>query len=146
MTIHRWIRWVLTGLMAALMVTSAVPDVLQVQGALSVFRHLGYPPYLLPFLGIAKLLGVAAIIFPMTPRLREWAFAGLTFDLTGAAYSHLLVGDPPSVWLPAAIGLALMAGAYAAHRLRRDDDEAHPGRLPDADRAAAVRSQLGLRT
>ena len=146
MTIHRWIRWVLTGLMAALMVTSAVPDVLQVQGALSVFRHLGYPPYLLPFLGIAKLAGVAAIVLPIMPRLKEWAFAGLTFDLTGAVYSSLSVGDPPSGWLPAAIGLVLMAGAYIAHRRRPDGDDTHRDRVTNADRTAAVRSQLGLRT
>lgn len=110
--------WVLTGLMAALMLLSAVPDVLRVPDALSVFRHLGYPSYLLPFLGTAKLLGVAAVLSPGVPRLKEWAFAGLTFDLTGALYSHLSVGDPPHVWLPAVVGLTLMSGAYAAYRLQ----------------------------
>jgi hypothetical protein len=104
--------------MAALMLLSAVPDVLRIPGALAVFRHLGYPPYLLLFLGTAKLLGVAAVLAPGAPRLKEWAFAGLTFDLTGALYSHLSVGDPSSAWMPAAIGLVLMAGSYVAYRTR----------------------------
>jgi len=104
--------------MAALMLLSAAPDVLRIPGAVAVFAHLGYPPYLLLFLGTAKILGVAAVLSPAPARLKEWAFAGLTFDLTGALYSHLSVGDPPSVWMPAAIGLALMAGSYIAYRTR----------------------------
>ena len=118
MKAERAIGWVVTGLMAALMLVSAIPDVLRVPGAVSVFRHLGYPSYLLIFLGTAKMLGVSAVLSPGLPRVKEWAFAGLTFDLTGALYSHLSVGDPPSVWLPALVGLTLMAGAYVAFRRR----------------------------
>ena len=118
MKARTWIGWAVTGLMAALMLLSAAPDVLRIPGALAVIRHLGYPPYLLLFLGTAKILGVAAVLTPGVPRLKEWAFAGLTFDLTGALYSHLSVGDPPSVWMPAAIGLVLMAGSYVAYRTR----------------------------
>jgi hypothetical protein len=112
------IGWVTTGLMAALMLLSAIPDVLRVPGALMVFEHLGYPPYLLLFLGTAKILGVTAVLVPGPPRIKEWAFAGLTFDVTGALYSHLSVGDPPSAWLPAAVALALITGAYVAYRRR----------------------------
>jgi len=112
----RFIRWTVTGLMAALMLLSAVPDLLQVPGAVSVFRHLGYPSYLLVFLGTAKTLGVLAVLGPVAPRVKEWAFAGLTFDVTGALYSHLSVGDPPAVWAPALAGLALLAGSYVAYR------------------------------
>src|SRR6185295_1532972 len=116
MKARTWIGWIVTGLMAALMLLSAVPDVLRIPDALVVFRHLGYPPYLLLFLGTAKLLGVAAVLIPGASRLKEWAFAGLTFDLTGALYSHLSVGDPASAWTPAAIGLALMTGSYIAYQ------------------------------
>ena len=119
-----WIGWPVTGLMAALMLLSAVPDVLRVPGAMTVFRHLGYPPYLLLFLGTAKILGVAAVLAPGLPRLKEWAFAGLTFDLTGALYSHVSVGDPASVWTPAAIGLVLIAGSYTAYWTRRSRTDA----------------------
>ena len=119
-----WAGWVVTGLMAALMLLSAVPDVLQIPGALAVFRHLGYPPYLLVFLGTAKILGVAAVLTPGFPRLKEWAFAGLTFDVTGALYSHLSVGDPASAWMPAAILLTLIGTSYAAYRRRTSASDA----------------------
>jgi DoxX-like protein len=130
MAAQKWTGWVVTGLMAALMVLSAIPDILRIPGAVSIMMHLGYPPYLLLFLGTAKILGVAAVLSPGVPRLKEWAFAGLTFDLSGALYSHLSVGDPPSGWMPAGIGLALMAGSYVAYR----------GRLDRHRRIATVRS------
>ena len=110
--------WLVTGLMAALVLLSAIPDILQIPGALQVFTHLGYPPYLLVFLGTAKILGVAAVLVPGVPRLKEWAFAGLAFDVTGALYSHLSIGDPPGAWAPAASALSLIAGSYVAYRAR----------------------------
>lgn len=110
--------WLVTGLMAALVLLSAIPDILQIPGALQVFTRLGYPPYLLVFLGTAKILGVAAVLVPGFPRLKEWAFAGLAFDVTGALYSHLSIGDPPGAWAPAASALALIAGSYVAYRAR----------------------------
>jgi hypothetical protein len=128
MKARTWIGWIITGLMAALMLLSAVPDVLRIPDALAVIRHLGYPPYLLLFLGTAKILGVAAVLTPGVPRLKEWAFAGLTFDLTGALYSHLSVGDPASVWMPAAIGLVLMAGSYVAYWTRASRADASQSR------------------
>lgn len=108
--------WIVTILAAALMTMSAIPDVLMAEEALEFFRHLGYPQYLLPFLGVAKLLGVAAILQPWFPRLKEWAYAGLVFDLIGAFYSHLSVGDPPSFWIFAVIGLVLVSMSYVLHR------------------------------
>lgn len=118
MKAQRWIGWTVTGLAAALMLPSAVPDVLRIPDAMSVFRHLGYPPYLLMFLGTAKILGVVTMLVPGVPKIKEWAFAGLFFDLVGALYSHLSVGDPPSAWMPAAFGLLLVAGAYVSHRIK----------------------------
>jgi hypothetical protein len=104
--------WVFTGLLAALMTMSAVPNVLSAPEAVAAFQHLGYPAYLLPFLGVAKLLGVAAILVPGFPKLREWAYAGFVFDLSGAMYSSIAVGDPVSTWLPIPIGFALIAVSY----------------------------------
>ena len=141
---QKWIGWLVTGLMAALLILSAVPDVLQIPDALSVFEHLGYPPYLLVFLGTAKMLGVTAVLVPGLPRLKEWAFAGLTFDLTGALYSHLSVGDPPSRWMPVVIGLALMAGSYVAFRLRPGSADTARDRRTDSERAAARGPRFGL--
>jgi DoxX-like protein len=142
---HAWISWTITGLMVALMLLSAVPDVLRVPGALSVFKHLGYPSYLLLFLGTAKMLGVSAVLVPGLPRIKEWAFAGLTFDVSGALYSHLSVGDPPIAWMPAVLALALICGSYVAYRLRIEREASScDGRTAGA--RLGVGSQLPLST
>ena len=116
--------WMVTGLMAAFMVFASIPDILQIPEAVSIFGHLGYPRYLLPFLGTAKTLGVVAVLVPGVARLKEWAFAGLVVDLIGALYSHLSVGDGPSVWMPAVIGLLLVSGSYFVFRLRQSAEGA----------------------
>ena len=108
--------WIVTGLMAAFMLLASIPDLLRVPQAVFIFGHLGYPAYLLPFLGTAKTLGVIAVLVPGFQRLKEWAFAGLVFDVTGALYSHLSVGDPVSGWMPAAIALVLIGGSYLSYR------------------------------
>jgi DoxX-like family len=115
------VYWVVTGFMAAFMLMASVPDVLRQRQAIEVFGHLGYPPYLLPFLGTAKILGVIAVLIPGSGRLKEWAYAGLIFDITGALYSHLSVGDPMSVWGFAVVGLVLVGGSYVFGRLRTQD-------------------------
>ncbi len=104
--------WIVTVLFAALMTLSAIPDVMRDPAALEFFNHLGYPAYLLPFLGVAKLLGVVAVLYPGFPRLKEWAYAGLAFDLIGAFYSHILVGDPVNFWIFSVIALVLLFASY----------------------------------
>jgi hypothetical protein len=54
--------WASTGVLAAFMLMASVPDILQVPMAVDVFRHLGYPTYLLPFIGTAKILGVGLVL------------------------------------------------------------------------------------
>jgi hypothetical protein len=112
------IYWTVTTVMAAFMLMASIPDVLRIPQAGAIFAHLGYPAYLLPFLGTAKILGVGAVLATGSSRLKEWAYAGLTFDLVGAWYSHLAVGDPPNVWVMPAIGLLLVAASYALGRTR----------------------------
>lgn len=106
--------WIFTVLIAALMIVSAIPDVLLVDGAVEIFEHLGYPRYLLPFIGVAKLLGAAAILQPWFRGLTEWAYAGITFDLIGALYSHLAVGDGIAFLVPPILGLIFVGGSYLA--------------------------------
>jgi ABC-type amino acid transport system permease subunit len=127
MKIVKSLYWIVTGLMAAFMMLSAIPDLLQVSNAVTIFSHLGYPRYLLPFLGTAKTLGVIVVLVPGLPRLKEWAYAGLVFDVVGALYSHVSVGDGPSGWMPAVIGLLLISGAYLMHRMRLSAHETSPG-------------------
>ena len=118
--------WIVTGLMAAFMLTSSVPDVIYHPEAVKVFEHLGYPIYLLPFIGVAKILGVLTILVPGFNRLKEWAYAGLVFDLVGALYSHIAVGDPASAWIFPVVALVLVAGSYFLFRAVR----ANPARVP----------------
>lgn len=113
---EKTLYWIVTGLMAMLMLLASIPDLLRIPQAVAIIGHLGYPAYLLPFLGAAKTLGVVAVLVPGFPRLKEWAFAGLFFDVTGALYSHLSVGDAVSGWMPAAIALVLISGSYLSYR------------------------------
>ena len=57
-------------------------------------RSIGYPTYILDIVGIWKVLAVAALLWPRLPRLREWAYAGVFFEMSGAAASHVLAGGP----------------------------------------------------
>jgi hypothetical protein len=87
----KFFYWIITGLFGAFMLFSAISDILVVPEAVTFMSHLGYPVYFIPFIGVAKLLGVAAILIPGFPRIKEWAYAGLTFDLIGATYSVVAV-------------------------------------------------------
>lgn len=109
------------GLFALAMTGSGIMDVRLPPPLLEGIRHLGYPAYVVVLLGVWKLLGVAAIVAPRLPRLKEWAYAGFAFDLSGAAVSHLVSGDGvgkamvPLLLL--AIGLASWALRPASRRL-----------------------------
>jgi hypothetical protein len=120
--------WIFTGLMAAFMLMASIPDVLQIPDAVAIFKHLGYPTHLLPFIGIAKILGVLVILLPGFSRLKEWAYAGLVFDLIGALYSHISVGDPPANWIFPIIGLFLVVGSYVFYRKRTNYQSANQPR------------------
>ncbi len=79
--------WIFTLLFAALMTFTAVPDIMMSPEAVTFISSLGYPKYFIPFIGVAKVLGSIAILIPGFPRLKEWAYAGLAFDLIGASFS-----------------------------------------------------------
>ncbi|HEY6162622.1 MAG TPA: DoxX family protein [Bacteroidia bacterium] len=79
--------WIVTGLFGAFMLFTAIPDMMMVPDAVKFITALGYPVYFIRFIGVAKMLGAIAILIPGFPRIKEWAYAGLAFDLIGAAYS-----------------------------------------------------------
>lgn len=106
------IYWIFKSLFAFIMLGSAIPDILVQPIAIEGFKQLGYPTYLLPFIGIAKLLGVIAILVPGFPRIKEWAYAGLIIDLIGATYSIISSGEPASAWGFMALPLILGIGSY----------------------------------
>ena len=109
------------GLFSLAMIASGVMDLAHPPSLLEAIRHLGYPVYVVTLLGIWKLLGVAAVLAPRLPRLKEWAYAGFAFDLSGAALSHLVSADgTDKVVVPLfllAIGLASWALRPASRRL-----------------------------
>ena len=75
------------------MLFSSIPDVMATPEATKFMSGmLGYPAYFTPFIGVAKILGVIAILIPGFPRIKEWAYAGLAYDLIGAVYSGIAVG------------------------------------------------------
>ena len=84
--------WVITVIFASFMLFTAIPDLLVMPDAVKFITNLGYPVYIIPFLGVAKILGAIAILIPGFPRIKEWAYAGLFFDLIGATYSGLAKG------------------------------------------------------
>jgi hypothetical protein len=110
--------WIVNGLLAVLMTLASIPDLLSVPQAVAVFERLGYPLYLLPFIGAAKLFGVVAILLRVPWRIKEWAYAGFAFDSLGAVYSHINVGDTLSQWWGALLSLILVAGAYILYCMR----------------------------
>ncbi len=101
--------WVFTGLFAGFMLFTAIPDVLVMPDAVKFMDSLGYPKYFTPFIGVAKILGAIALLIPGFPRIKEWAYAGLFFDLIGATYSQAAAfGYNPSMsfmLLPFALGI-----------------------------------------
>lgn len=105
--------WIFTSLFAIMMLASAIPDITLAQVAVDGFKTMGYPVYLMPFLGIAKTLGVLAILIPGFPRIKEWAYAGLFFDLIGATYSIIALGAPFAQWIGMALPILLGVASYA---------------------------------
>ena len=75
------------------MTAGGVQQMLQIGGYNKIVSSLGYPLYLLSILGVWKLLGVIAILVPKFPLLKEWAYAGFFFAMSGAFVSHLVVGQ-----------------------------------------------------
>jgi uncharacterized membrane protein YphA (DoxX/SURF4 family) len=104
--------WIFTIFLAVLMLFSAIASFKESPEGLAMMKHLGYPYNVLLLLSVAKILGVIAILVPGFPRLKEWAYAGFTFDLTGAIYAGLSAGDPIGQWVPVLIGLVLIFGSY----------------------------------
>jgi hypothetical protein len=104
--------WIFTILMALWLTPSGLADVFGHPLAVKILAHLGYPAYVGYILGTGKLLAMAAIFHPGTRLLREWAYAGITFNLIGAFISHAVSHDPIPTALAPVLVLAFAAGSY----------------------------------
>jgi uncharacterized membrane protein len=85
--------WIFTGLFAAAMLFSSIGNVMVDEASVQLITDmLHFPKYMIPFFGIAKIIGVIGILVPTLPRwIKEWSYAGLFFDLTGATYAMISV-------------------------------------------------------
>jgi uncharacterized membrane protein YphA (DoxX/SURF4 family) len=104
--------WILTGFLAFAMLAQGLTQVLQVQGYVDMIVKLGYPLYLLTVIGIWKILGVIAILIPRYVLLKEWAYAGFFFVMSGALFSHLANRDPILDILPSVFLLMVIFGSW----------------------------------
>lgn len=107
--------WTTTGLLGFSLLASGLMKLSGAPPLLENMAHLGYPPYLLTILGLWMVAGGAVLLAPGLPRLKEWAYAGVIFQMTGAFASHMFAGDPVGPAMPA---LLLAAVAVASYVLR----------------------------
>jgi len=110
--------WTFTGLFALAMFFSGIQNAMVTPDSVALFSHLGYPTYISAFLGIAKILGAIAILIPGYPRLKEWAYAGLFFDLVGATYSSIMTDGFQLPMLGMLIFFGLFGLSYVYYRKR----------------------------
>ncbi len=104
---NKIIYWIATLWLSLGMVSSGLIQLLHNQMEVDAMAHLGYPVYFLTIIGVWKLLGVVAILVPKYPLLKEWAYAGFFFTMTGALASYIGVGDPIGQMFPAVLLITL---------------------------------------
>ncbi len=115
------IYWIATLLFVMPQGWSAVQYLTEAPRMTQTITDLGYPEYFMAILGVAKLLGIAAIVTGLSPTLKEWAYAGFTFEVCGAFASHMSAGDSLAVALVPIGFLAVQLISYFAWRHLRGD-------------------------
>lgn len=118
------VYWISSILFAGLMIFSAIPSIVINEDSIKFIHDmLGYPVYFIPFLGVAKMLGSIVILIPGLKRIKEWAYAGLFFDLAGAIYSAIAVSksvDPMMLTLLAWIVPGILSYTFWHKKMRAD--------------------------
>lgn len=113
--------WVVTVLFAAFMIFTAIPNITSNADSVKLIHtDLGFPLHFIPFIGVAKLVGSLVILIPGLLRIKEWAYAGLFFDLSGAAYSAIATWgfDPSMIIMFVFCGFCL-ASYFLYHRYEK---------------------------
>lgn len=93
---NKIIYWIATVWLSLGMVATGLVQLMHTDEELQMMQQLGYPAYLLSLLGIWKLLGVAAVLVPRSRLVKEWAYAGFFFAMSGAVVAHIAAGDAAS--------------------------------------------------
>ncbi len=104
--------WLTTGLFSFALGAAGISDILLTADMVAAMNELGYPLYFAQILGTWKVLGVVALLVPGLPRLKEWAYAGFFFNLTGAALSHLAIGHGIAGTIAPMALLGIAAASY----------------------------------
>lgn len=104
---NKIIYWVSTIWLALGMLSTGIVQLINLKEGVDKMAQLGYPAYFLSILGIWKVLGVAAVLIPKFPLLKEWAYAGFFFVMSGAVFSHLVHGDEAKEFFGPALLLIL---------------------------------------
>jgi hypothetical protein len=104
--------WVTTGVVVFCM-TGGVFELLGVEATMEGITRLGYPSYIIPALGFGKVLAILAILWPGLPRLKEWAYAGVFFNMMGALVSHVAQNDPAWSVVVTAVIAAITLASWA---------------------------------
>ena len=131
--------WATTLLFSAALAWSAVQYLIEApRMQATMIDHLGYPAYFPKILAAFKLAGVVALLvplsgFPYGRELKEWAYAGFTFDLIGACASHLSVGDSLAI---AAVPVAFLLLLTASYWLWKRTQDAHVSMQTARERTA----------
>ncbi len=115
MKVRQVAYWVTTALTAFVFLSGGAGELARPAALMEGMTHLGYPAYFVTILGVWKVLGGVAVLVPRTPRLKEWVYAGMFFDLSGATASHASVGDPA---VKIAVPIILLAIVVASWALR----------------------------
>ena len=105
--------WTCTAVTAFIFLSGGAAYLVGAEVPLRGMADLGYPPYFVSILGAWKLFGGLTILAPRLPRLKEWAYAGIAFDLTGAAFSHAAMGSPTLKVVVPLIFLGIAAASWA---------------------------------
>jgi len=104
--------WCLIVLFSLAMLGDAFGGITKQQAGIDVLNHLGFPVYIMPFMGVAKLLGVIALLQTRFRNLKEWAFAGFAFNFIGATVSRAAMGDGAGMVAMPLVMLAVMFVTY----------------------------------
>jgi uncharacterized membrane protein YphA (DoxX/SURF4 family) len=90
---NKIIFWIATVWLALGMTSTGIVQLIKMDEEVAMMKHLGYPVYILTIIGVWKILGVIAVLVPKFPLVKEWAYAGFFFVMSGAVCSHLAAGD-----------------------------------------------------
>jgi uncharacterized membrane protein YphA (DoxX/SURF4 family) len=129
--------WATTGFLVFNVLSGGLAELAQRSDNVEGMRQLGYPIYFMLILGVWKVLGSIALLVPRFPRLKEWAYAGIVFNMTGAAISHAVVGDAAWHVVYTSLVAVLAIASWALRPDSRTLGVLFPSRTRYANRRAA---------